>query len=190
MNTKSFWKLETCLLLLDLVVILLAASWIFGFRVNLTSSMPMGVYLLSSEPAGRFDSVSFCLPLDNPYSALATERTYLQSGLCPNGQQPLLKRQAGLPGDRAEISDSGIVLNGRLLPGTKRPARDRHGRALPESLLKTGVIPEGQALVLSQDNAGSFDSRHFGLIPLSSLRRVKAIFLLGDTSPQPQGKSL
>ncbi|MDR2946196.1 MAG: conjugative transfer signal peptidase TraF [Candidatus Adiutrix sp.] len=179
MNAKNYRALEIGLLLIDLLAILLMAAWIFGFRVNITSSMPMGVYLLSSEPVERFDIVSFCLPPDNPHSALAEKRGYLQSGLCPNGQQPLLKRLAGIPGDRVEIKDSGIVLNDRFLLGTKRPTRDRRGRVLPDSLLHQGIVPDGQALVLSQEHAGSFDSRHFGLVPMVALKKVKPVVVTG-----------
>lgn len=188
MNTESSWPREVFWLTVDVLLILFLAAWLFGFRVNFTSSMPAGLYLLDSEPAQRSGLVTFCLPPDNPFSDLARERTYLQAGLCPSGRQPLLKKLAGVPGDLVEISEAGIVLNRRLLPGTKRPTHDSRGRSLPESLLNNGVIPDGLALVLSQEYDGGFDGRHFGLIPLSSLQRVKPILTFGDESPQPQGE--
>lgn len=188
MNTENSWPREAFWLTVDVLLILFLAAWLFGFRVNITSSMPVGFYLLDSEPAQRSELVAFCLPPDNPFSDLARERTYLHSGVCPSGRQPLLKKLAGVPGDLVEINESGIVLNGQLMTRTKRPSHDSRGRSLPESLLNNGVIPDGLALVLSQKQDGSFDGRHFGLVPLSSLQRVKPILTFGDESPQPQGE--
>ena len=44
------------------------------------------------------------------------------------------------------------------------------------SVLRSGVIPTGMALVLA-DHEGSFDSRYFGLVPLESLQRVEPVFV-------------
>ena len=187
MNMKSSWPREILWLTVDVLIILLLAAWLIGFRINITSSMPVGLYLIFPESARRDDLVTFCLPPENPYSGLAVERAYLQHGSCPSGRQPLLKKLIGLPGDLVNVTEAGIVLNGTLLPETKRPALDSQGRPLPPSLLTSGPIPEGLALLLSNEHAGGFDSRHFGLVPLSSLRRVKPILLFGDapTAPQP-----
>lgn len=174
-NTKNSWTHEALRLALDALFMLLLATWLFGFRLNFTSSMPVGLYLLGSETVGRSELAAFCLPPENPFSGLAEQRGYLHNGLCPSGRQPLLKKVAGLPGDMVEIDEAGIVLNGKQLLGTKRPASDSRGRAIPDSLLKEGVIPDGSALLLSQEHGGSFDSRHFGLIPLSALYKVKPI---------------
>ena len=187
MNTKSSWPREIFWLTVDVLLISLLAFWLFGFRVNFTSSMPVGIYLIGAESAQRDDMVTFCLPSDNQFSALAKERTYLQSGLCPSGRQPLLKILAGVPGDLVEISESGIALNGAPLADTKRPSHDRRGRPLPDPLLSNGVIPDGLALVISNEHDGGFDSRHFGLVPLSSLHVVRPILIFGDAPRQPQG---
>ena len=188
MNTKSSWPREIFWLAMDCLLILLLAAWLIGLRFNFTSSMPVGLYLIGPEPAQRGDLVTFCLPSDNPFSALAEKRAYLQSGLCLTGRQPLLKRLAGTTGDWVTISESGIALNGIYLTGTKRPNRDSQGRPLPDSLLSNGVIPDGLALVLSNEHDGGFDSRHFGLVSLSSLHKVKPILLFGDAPHQPQGE--
>ncbi len=146
-------------------------------RFNLTDSQPKGIYTLqpSEEAAHRGDLVTFCLESNNPFTALAKERGYVGGGTCPSGLKPLLKRLAGLPGDELEIAPDGLILNGNFLHLSFRPPCDSRGREMPPSLLQNGKIPEGQALVLSQEHGNSFDSRHFGLVPLDSLTRVEPV---------------
>ena len=97
-------------------------------------------------------------------AALALDRGYLQkSNICPSGVRPLVNRVAGLPGDVVDAASLSI-----------RPA-DSHNRPLP-TVLSSGVIPGGFALVLSP-HGDSFDSRYFGLVPLSSLKKVAPIFI-------------
>lgn len=133
-----------------------------GLRVNPTPSLPKGVYRVTpDQDLAKGDLVSFCLKGD--FADLAKERGYLQAGFCENGLRPLLKRLASLPGD--------YIQAGSLVIRTV----DSQGRPMP-SLLHSGVIPSGMALVLA-DHEGSFDSRYFGLVPLESLQRVEPVFV-------------
>lgn len=175
-NIRDSWILEIFLSILDLIVILLLAAWLIGFRINVTPSLPEGIYLLSSENIDRGDLVTFCLAADNSFSVLADERDFLASGACKSGLRPLLKKLAGMPGDYLALAPEGIFLNGTLLDGTARLEFDRRGRRLPPSLLNEGLIPDGYGLVLSQDHAGSFDSRYFGLAPIADLKKVRPIW--------------
>lgn len=161
--------------------------WAGGLRLNVTGSLPPGLYRALSASASaaagfrRGDLAGFCLESGNPYAGLARERGYVGPGACPFGLKPLLKMVAGRPGDRVEISVAGLAVNGRFLPGTARPARDGRGRPLPPSLLQAGEIPEGFALMLSFVEGG-FDGRHFGLTPLSDLRLARPLWTWGDRS--------
>jgi conjugative transfer signal peptidase TraF len=131
-----------------------------GLRVNLTPSLPQGIYALCPGTPGKGDFAVFCL--DGEFADLARERGYLQAGSCASGLRPLLKVVAGLPGD--------------AIPGNLSIRHvDSLGRAMP-SFMPEGVIPPGMALLLA-DHSGSFDSRYFGLVPLESLRRVKAVWV-------------
>lgn len=133
-----------------------------GLRVNPTPSLPKGVYRITpGQDLAKGDLVSFCLQGD--FADLAKERGYLQAGSCENGLRPLLKRLAGMPGDSIEADSLAIR------------AVDSQGRPMP-SVLCSGVIPSGMALVLA-DHEGSFDSRYFGLVPLESLQRVEPVFV-------------
>lgn len=177
MNTKNFWKLEVALSLAAIAILVGLFFGVGGLRVNLTSSLPMGIYRLTEATPQRGDLVTFCLIPDNPFCGMSKERGYLLSGPCPSGLQPLLKRLAGLPGDHLTVTPAGLVLNGNLLSGTGRPERDSQGRMVPPSLLASGPIPAGSALVLSQKHPGSFDGRHFGLVPFDSLQAVEPVWI-------------
>ncbi|MDR1083465.1 MAG: hypothetical protein LBP22_01080 [Deltaproteobacteria bacterium] len=89
---------------------------------------------LSAGGHASADLVTFCLESNNPLCVLAHERGYLLTGSCPSWLQPLLKKLVGLSGDLLEITTVGLTLNGRRLPGTARPERDRSGRNIPPSL--------------------------------------------------------
>jgi conjugative transfer signal peptidase TraF len=164
-------------LVLDVTVIVLFTLWVCGVRVNLTPSMPRGLYQILYEAPAKGDLVGFCLDKNNPFSALAQERSYLGPGSCTSGLRPLIKVLAGLPGDRVELQPDGIVINGEMLSGTERPETDRAGRLIPDSLLIAGTIPPGQALVLSPAHPGSFDGRHFGLVPFDSLTKIRPLLI-------------
>jgi len=147
--------------------------------INVTPSMPKGLYRLSSKECHRGDAAGFCLNQHNPWSSLAAIRGYLGKGSCPSGLKPLLKFVAGLEGDLVEVTAEGVAVNGSLLPNSVRLEKDSQGRSLPPSILEVGLtsgpIPFGQALMVSSHPAG-FDSRHFGLVSVSALRRAEPIF--------------
>lgn len=153
---------------------LFAILWLFmggmlahasGLRINPTPSLPKGIYRLTPEHTSydliKGDFVSFCL--DGEFADMAKERGYLQAGSCENGLRPLLKRLAGLPGEHIDAATLAIR------------TQDSQGRPIP-SVLASGIIPSGMALVLA-DHEGSFDSRYFGLVPLEALQRVEPVFL-------------
>lgn len=144
------------------VALLLLLALIANLRFNPTPSLPQGLYQLAPDAPAKGDYVAFCL--DGAYAELAAERGYVQSGSCPSGLRPLLKRLTGLPGDLVDLSALRIR------------SEDSKGRPLP-SILENGVIPQGMALVLA-DHPGSFDSRYFGLIRLDSLQKVAPVLTL------------
>ena len=132
-----------------------------GFRFNPTPSLPKGLYRIASGVPAKNDLVSFCL--EGEFAELALERGYLEPGSCPSGLRPLLKRLAGLPGEYIEA--------GSLTAHSV----DSQGRPLI-SVLQSGIIPKGMALVLA-DHEGSFDSRYFGFVPLKHFQRVEAVWI-------------
>src|SRR5712692_10061704 len=77
----------------------LIAGWVFGVRVNLTPSLPLGFYITSRS--GDANLVEFC-----PQGAAATislSRQYRTAGACPDGGAPLLKPVVAFPGDQVQV---------------------------------------------------------------------------------------
>ena len=169
------WQVRYLLLVAALVV-LCWQGWERGYRINVTPSLPKGIYKLKEEAPAVGDVVSICL--EGEAAELARERGYLRHGSCKSGLRPLLKYLAALPGDSVNQSMESILCgrDGTLMcrwpAGAK--ARDRQGRELrPATLPQT--VPDGMALILTP-HEGSYDSRYFGLVPLASLHKVEEVF--------------
>lgn len=164
----------SCGLGVALFVVVISALGFAGYRVNCTPSMPQGLYRLSTSAFARGDTVSYCLDVA-PFAVLARDRAYLRPGTCANGLEPLVKILAGLPGDILAITPEGLWINGRLQPRSRVCPQDRLHRPL-SSLLRSGRIPLGQALLLS-DHPGGFDGRYFGLVPLAAVQKVRPVLV-------------
>ena len=87
-------------------------GWL-GIRLNLSPSLPAGVYVTTKTPAGL---IEFCP--EEPYASLAIERGYRDEGTCPDGAMPLLKPIVANAGDVVDVSDRGIAVNGSPLPNS------------------------------------------------------------------------
>lgn len=164
------------LLVLSLTLSAFVAAHLAGYRLNITNSEPIGLYRVTNEAPKRGDLATFCLAADNSYSKISSDRNYLGfSMLCPSGQKPLLKGVAGVSGDLVTIHYKIIQVNRTLYVVDNTRATDRNGLPLM-SLLSSGVIPEGKALLLSTHHKDSFDSRYFGLVDASTLRKVTPVY--------------
>ncbi len=137
----------------------------FGVRINLTPSLPLGLYI--RDPAGEL--VEFCPEgLASEDSAI---RGYRERGVCADGHSPLLKPIVARAGDTVEASESVIAVNGRPLPNSRAHSRDHHGRALHAFPAGLYPVPEQMVWVVSTWNDGSYDSRYFGPIRESMIRQ-------------------
>jgi conjugative transfer signal peptidase TraF len=166
-------------LLLALKVALMAA-YAAGVRVNATASMPEGVYRLqkfSAGPIGRGTVVAVC---PSPaVIALAAPGRYLGPGPCPGNVEPLLKHVAAVAGDRVDVSEHAVRVNGLALPDSGRFARDCAGRSLSR-------IPAGHYTIASNriwlygPVPRSWDSRYFGPQPVAGIIGLaKPVLILG-----------
>lgn len=150
---------------------------ILGLMVNLTPSMPVGIYRQTAASSVEHGNMVM-YKLDNPeFVKLARERGYLQkSGLFSMSLKPLIKEVQGLPGDMLAYNVDGfLTVNSMVLPHTQYQSEDGTGRPMPKSLLEFGEIPTGRALLVSYHDGG-FDSRYFGLVDITKLKVVKPVF--------------
>lgn len=82
-----------------------------------------------------------------------------------------IKRVVALSGDRVEIREGSLVVNGEV--------RDTSGPSPND--LEGLTVPPGHVFVLGEDLGNSRDSRHFGPLPMARIRgRVEYVFLPGS----------
>lgn len=141
----------------------------YGYRFNTTISMPTGIYQLDTATPRKGDMVALCL--SDRQAAFAYARGYLRQGSCANGVQPLLKLLGGIEGDTITLDNNIVQIGNLVLPVH---GKDQLGSPLFQEL-KSGVIPKGQAFVYTPHER-SFDSRYVGLVPFTSLQRVRKIY--------------
>lgn len=157
-------------------VVLLYGCWLEGVRINLTGSLPVGLYAVTRGAAAHGSLVLVCLPA--PTAEWARSRGYIPRGAsCPGRTMPVGKPVFALPGDVVTVTDSGLLLNGRLAPNTRPLLSDSRGRPLlrlPEGRYTVGP---GEMWVVSQYSPLSFDSRYFGAVPIGNVRaRVRLLW--------------
>lgn len=121
------------------------APWLV---LNDTASEPRGIYWRTSSPAGIGD-----------YVQLATRYLPVQYPWLP--QFPLLKQIRAFGGTPVHVDDKGVIIDGHYVG-----PRPRNPHVVP--YFYDGVVPAGSAWLMGQADA-SFDSRHFGPIPVSQL---------------------
>ena len=138
-----------------------------GLRINLSSSIPPGLYRVVQGPIERGAIVIACLP--SSVAAFARSRKYISAGSCPDGNAPVGKAVAALAGDTVELMSRGVTVNGRDLANTSPLYSDRHGRPLPRVAYGRYVVPVGQVWLVSTYSARSFDSRYFGPVTMAAL---------------------
>lgn len=155
-----------------------------GLRFNLTPSVPVGVYRLTSSPPVKGDLVAVCLPAE--FGMLGHSRRYLDAGRCPGGASPLLKQVGAAAGDLVEITSDGVFVNGVFLQASA-PVFDSDGRVLDR-------LPDGELELAAGDlwvfspHRDSWDSRFFGPLPRTAvLGAVRTIWtpLNGSTDGGP-----
>src|SRR6266513_6390589 len=74
----------------------LMAGWVFGIRLNLTPSLPLGFYITSHSP--RANLVGYCPKGAAAFISLS--RQYRTAGACADGGAPLLKPAVAISGDQ------------------------------------------------------------------------------------------
>lgn len=138
-----------------------------GLRMNLTNSIPPGLYRVVDRPLSRDAIVLACLT--KGAADFARVRGYVPSGSCDDGSAPVGKRIAAMAGDTIDVEDRGVLVNGRLLSNSVPLERDSEGRSLPRFRVTGHVVPPEEVWLLSSHSARSYDSRYYGGVPMSRI---------------------
>jgi conjugative transfer signal peptidase TraF len=158
---------------LFLAVLVLVGLWATcywaGFRINLTPSVPVGVYQLHKleGPLKRGDIVWFCPPDTPLFRKVRDEWGDIPHGDCPGGYMHMFKPVAALPGDAVELTRQGVFVNGQLLPNSRPMNKTGKGQKL-NPIFGRFMVQPGTVWLVSSYHPQSFDSRYFG--PVSNLQ--------------------
>lgn len=154
-----------------------------GLRINLTPSMPMGLYQAQTrvldQPIQRGALVLVCPP-NTPALQLAMNRNYIGAGSCPNHSQPLLKPVVAVAGDTVELTAQGIRINQIFLPNSSIQKTDSTGRPLPHLPFGRYRVRAGEVWLIATHSPQSFDSRYFGPIQETRITATVTSVWTGD----------
>jgi conjugative transfer signal peptidase TraF len=135
--------------------------------VNTTPSVPTGVYVKMWWQPRVGDTVRGCLPRKIAEQGRAFD--YLDAGDCPGDAAPVYKLVEALPGQRVDVGDDGVRIDGRLLPMSGRVADTAAARdAVPVGIYT--VRPA--ALWLGSCNPMGWDSRYYRDVQLTDVSVV------------------
>mgnify|MGYP003381547111 FL=1 len=164
----------------------LAIFTVLGVRINVTASIPLGLYIQSSEKPARGLIAEFC---PEGMSKSQSER-YRGFGFgCHDHGIPLLKPIVAVSGDRVQFSPQGIAVNGKLIPNTAPRRADGQGRPLRPWPAGDYTVEPDKIVVASAYHPGSYDSRYLGPIPVADVKLNLRPFLvvpLEYKAPEPK----
>jgi len=137
---------------------------ILPLRLNESNSVPLGIYLIQTQPA--------------PYAGLCMDEKTLQaafqaglrlnSGECPNGRETILKTIfKATPEQPIRFSQEGFTVGDRTMANTAPKAISRTGKPLQHA--PYGEWTSG-LFAISNYNRDSWDSRYFGPITEAEIR--------------------
>ena len=153
------------------MIAMAALCYAIGVRINTSPSIPLGLYWTSSLPLTKGAYVLFCPPQVGVI-AEARARGYLSSGFCPGDYGYMMKKILAVKDDTVVISDTGVSVNGTLLPFSVPLNKDKAGRPLPRYQSTNFVIGNSELLLMSDRSGTSFDGRYFGPINRAQIKTV------------------
>jgi conjugative transfer signal peptidase TraF len=150
-------------------VALFAVAKLAGLRVNLTGSLPVGLYVAARGTPTRGALLLICLP--SRVATFASARGYVpHGGACPGGVVPIGKRVVATAGDTVAVTPTGLLVNGAPIPNSRPLGTDRKGRPLPRLAVGVYTVDRGELWAISSYSRFSFDSRYFGAVRVSDVQ--------------------
>ena len=176
--------------------IVLSVVFAFGFRTYVAEScyIPTGSMLPTLQINDRLmvDKVSY--RFSNPTRG---DLVVFQPPAKLNFKENFIKRVIGLPGDRVEVKNGKVYVNGRVLTEKYIAEPPTYTWTKTESsdpqFAPNQVVPEGQYLVLGDNRNNSGDSHYWGFIGKDrivgkAIVRYWPIDRTGSIDPQPDYK--
>lgn len=165
MRKLTAWISIFLLSILSIAILLVA----MGFRVNMTDSIPIGIYRMTGIKNLKNAFVIFC-PEDKPVFQQARNRGYIDSGLCHGGYGYLMKKIVAVKGDKISVTDKGIFVNHQLIPFSKPISTDGMNRPLPQWRARDYQLKEDEILTMTSQSEWSFDSRYYGPVHTGQIK--------------------
>jgi conjugative transfer signal peptidase TraF len=140
-----------------------------SFRINLTSSMPIGIYrvvVMNPRSARVGMLVAVCVP--EKAAEIAQRRGYLVKGACAHKRETLLKQVVAVGGDEVIVTVKGLVVDGRLLPNSTALVADHADHVLAAWPVGRQRVADGMLWVYA-NHRRSWDSRYWGPVPVSNV---------------------
>ena len=156
-KTRTF---AAIVFLLCCVYVSMFVAWAYqsGYRVNLSPSVPTGIWKIISCCNGVNSLYEYVVvsASDHWGYKLAMERGYLSNFT------PMLKRVAATAGDIVDYSEEerAVTVNGNYLFMTEIFSEDTEGRTLPRASFP--ILLRKREIWLSSENIRGYDSRYFG----------------------------
>jgi conjugative transfer signal peptidase TraF len=134
-----------------------------GYRVNISDSIPRGLYRIASSSNFKNQYVIFC-PDGRSTFKDANQRGYIASGHCSSGLGYLMKKVVAIAGDVISVTDKGVIVNSVLLPYSKPLLNDGVGKPLHQWRTNNYQLKQDEILTMTDQDKWSFDGRYYGLI--------------------------
>ncbi|HAU0965786.1 TPA: conjugative transfer signal peptidase TraF [Legionella pneumophila] len=134
-----------------------------SFRINLTESIPVGLYRITGTKPLKNAYVIFC-PDDRQSFRLAKNRGYIDYGLYCNGYGYLMKKVVAVSGDILSVTNGGVFVNQMLIPYSKPKLQDGMNRSLPQWQVMNYALQEDEIMTMTSQSEWSFDGRYYGLV--------------------------
>ncbi|WP_131774882.1 conjugative transfer signal peptidase TraF [Legionella anisa] len=148
------------------LITLIASGALFhamGYRVNLTESIPVGLYRITSIDVIKNAYVIFC-PDDRQSFRLGKDRGYIDHGLDCGGYGYLMKKMVATSGDILSVTPEGVFVNQTLIPFSKPKFADGMNRILPQWQILNYPLKEDEVMTMTNQSEWSFDGRYYGLV--------------------------